>query len=230
MKLTDRQINCLGYLEQIFLLLNQYNIRFFLDAGTLLKFKRYKKIYPSTDIDLGFYYEDKKKILNLSKRLISKGYKIKLQNGFPIFEDNLRVYFPNSYRGNSKHVDFYLYKKSEKYLYLPRIHKPDKKSFFSTYLYYSINKIHKKNLLFNSKLIKNFNRLLINLYISKAKKDYYRFKKKYLIYLKSEKLNFKNLKLKIYHPLMVKKYLRERYGADWMSAPKFNWKNKLTLK
>ena len=56
MKLTDRQINCLGYLEQIFLLLNQYNIRFFLDAGTLLKFKRYKKIYPSTDIDLGFYY------------------------------------------------------------------------------------------------------------------------------------------------------------------------------
>ncbi len=230
MKLTDRQINCLGYLEQVFLLLNQYNIRFFLEAGTLLKFKRYKKIYPSSDIDLGFYYEDRKKILNLANRLISKGYKIKLQNNFPIFEDFLRIYFPNSYRGNSKHIDFYIFKKSNQYLYLPRIHKPDKKSFFSTYLYYSINKIHKKNIFLKNKLIKNFNKLLINLYIFKAKKDFYRFKKKYLIYLKSEKIQFKNFKLKIYYPLMEKKYLEERYGFDWMSAPKFNWKDKLTLK
>ncbi len=230
MKLTDRQVNCLGYLEQVFLLLNQYNIKFFLEAGTLLKFKRYNKVYPSSDIDLGFYYEDRKKILNLSNVLRLKGYKVKLQNNFPIFDDFLRIYFPNSYRGNSKHIDFYLFKKSKKYLYLSRIHKPDKKSILSTYLYYSINKIHKKNIFLKSKLIENFNKLLINLYILKAKKDFYRFKKKYLNYLKSEKIQLKNLKLKIYYPLMETKYLSERYGGDWMSLPKSNWKNKLTLK
>ncbi len=230
MKLTDRQINCLGYLEQVFLLLNELNIRFFLEAGTLLKFKRYKKIFPSSDIDLGFYSEDKRKILNLLNRLKSKGYKIRLQNNFPVFDDFLRIYFPNSYRGNSKHIDFYIFKKSKKYLYLPRIHKPDKKSFFSKYLYYSINKIHKKNLFFESRLINYINKLLINLYLNNTKKDFYQFKKKYLIYLKSEKIYIKNLKVKIYYPIMAQNYLSDRYGADWMSTPKPNWKKKLNLR
>ncbi|MDC1140245.1 hypothetical protein OAT04_05210 [Candidatus Pelagibacter sp.] len=230
MNLNHKQINSLKYLEQIFLLLNQANIRFFLEAGTLLKFFRYKKIFPSSDIDLGFYYKDRVKILNFLKKLPRKGYKVVLQNNFPIFEDHAKIYFPNSYKGYSTHIDFYIYKKNSKYLYLPRIHKPDKKSFFSTYLYYLINKIQKKNITLKSAMITIIIDNLVHLYMKKGKKDYFRFKNIYLNYLTKKKVSFLNFSLDINTPLMTKAYLRRRYGAQWMLPPKIDWQKKLNLK
>ena len=230
MNLSYKQTNCLKYLEQIILLLNQSNIKFFLDAGTLLKFIRFKKIFPSTDIDLGFYYEDKTKLLNFFKKLSRKGYKVELQHNFPIFEDHAKIYFPNSYRGNSKHIDFYIYKKSLKYLYLQRIHKPDKKSLISTYLFYLINKMQKKNVKIKSDMIKNIIDKLVNLYMTKGKKDSWRFKKKFLNYLITKKILFLNFGLDVSIPMMKSAYLRGRYGASWKMPPKSNWHKKLTLK
>lgn len=230
MNLNYKQINCLKYLEQIFLLLNQSNIKFFLEAGTLLKFNRYKKIFPSTDIDLGFYYKDRYKILNFLKRLSRRGFRFELQNNFPIFIDHAKVYFPNSYMGSSKHIDFYIYKENSDYLYLPRIHKPDKKSLFSTYLFYLINKLQKINIKIKSKIVRSIINKLVQLYLKKGKRDSWKFRKKYLNYLKRKKVSFTNFNLDVNIPIMEKAYLRARYGVDWMMPPKSNWHKRLTLK
>ena len=52
--------------------MNKLGINFFLDAGSLLKFIRNnKKITIGTDIDIGIFEKDKKKISNL-KALLEK--------------------------------------------------------------------------------------------------------------------------------------------------------------
>ena len=132
--------------------------------------------------------------------------------------------------GSSKHIDFYIYKENSDYLYLPRIHKPDKKSLFSTYLFYLINKLQKKNIKIKSKIVRSIINKLVQLYLKKGKRDSWKFRKKYLNYLKKKKVSFTNFSLDVNIPIMEKAYLRARYGVDWMMPPKSNWHKRLTLK
>ena len=54
--------------------MNKLGINFFLDAGSLLKFIRNnKKITIGTDIDIGIFEKDKKKISNLKSLLEKRG-------------------------------------------------------------------------------------------------------------------------------------------------------------
>ena len=91
--------------------MNKLGINFFLDAGSLLKFIRNnKKITIGTDIDIGIFEKDKKKISNLKALLEKRGFNVKLQNNFSIYYDYVRINSPKNFKGKSKHIDIYIYK------------------------------------------------------------------------------------------------------------------------
>ena len=72
MNYTFKEKITLNSLLILFSLMNKLGINFFLDAGSLLKFIRNnKKITIGTDIDIGIFEKDKKKISNL-KALLEK--------------------------------------------------------------------------------------------------------------------------------------------------------------
>ena len=81
--------------------MNKLGINFFLDAGSLLKFIRNnKKITIGTDIDIGIFEKDKKKISNLKALLEKRGFNVKLQNNFSIYYDYVRINLLKISRGS----------------------------------------------------------------------------------------------------------------------------------
>ena len=129
----------------LFTLMNKLGIDFFLDSGTLLKFVRNdRKLIIGSDIDIGIFEKDKKKIFNLKVLLEKRGFRISLQNNFSVFYDYIRINFPKNFKGKSKHIDVYIYRNTKKFYILKRPHKFSKNSLLSRLLVYGINFFYKK--------------------------------------------------------------------------------------
>ncbi len=105
------------HIYKFFEYIQKEKINFWLDSGTLLK--AYKSnfkldaILNSSDLDFGFFYKDYKKIIEFCKKIEKKGFRVKLQTGYPFFEDIIKIYFPSSKKNEISHVDLYIYKKKK---------------------------------------------------------------------------------------------------------------------
>ena len=226
------------HIYKFFEYIQKEKINFWLDSGTLLK--AYKSnfkldaILNSSDLDFGFFYKDYKKIIEFCKKIEKKGFRVKLQTGYPFFEDIIKIYFPSSKKNEISHVDLYIYKKKKNFEYYRRcINKPFKKSLISRFINFIIfflsikrdRKLHHKlRDIFLSERLKNyFLGKIIQFYIRVAKtiwvvvpEIYFRnFKKVSIIH------NTKKFTVKI--PTKTKKYLGYRYGDLWNTQRK-NWR------
>ena len=226
MDYSKKQIETLEHLEKIFSILNKLKIPFFLDCGTLLKFIRHeKKLYPGHDVDLGIFKECTVDFSLLKKKLELKGYSLTYQDGFSIFYDQLRIDFQDDYEGFSKHLDIYIYEKKGNSIVRKIPHKFCKNSFFTKFLFYSINYLYKlenKSFLFK-KLYNLLRYLFCKIYSNFAKSvhqsfDYECFEPQIKIDYKFIQGNSCNFNI----PKNYEKYLVKRYGKNWIYPDK-NW-------
>lgn len=188
-------------LKLIFTEFNKSNIKFWLDGGALLRFKRGVRIYNASDFDIGTEIFNLNKILPLCKNLEKKGFRISLQNNFPFFCDLIKVYFPKPIE--HKNLDIYLYYRNNQELLRPAIHKPRFDNLLTKILFKLLNK-HKLN--------NYFNLLLFNIYLKTSKFLMHSIPLKYFKYnLKS--INYNGLIFGI--PNNLNRYLEYRYGYKW---------------
>ena len=213
--------------------LNKTNLNYWLDAGTLLKAHKSKfkieSILKSSDIDLGFYYKDHKKIINFCKKIEQKGFKVILQTGFPYFEDIIKIYLPIKNLDEFSHIDLYIYKlsKQKKEYYRRCINKPFKKSLISKFLNFLIffifsnnnkNKIIKKirDFFLTKKLKKVFcDFIFFKLYIKNATTVWTVVPQKFFSEIKSKTIKFSEKKIIVKIPKNYPDYLNFRYGSSW---------------
>ncbi len=205
--------------------MNKLGINFFLDAGSLLKFIRNnKKITIGTDIDIGIFEKDKKKISNLKSLLEKRGFNVKLQNNFSVFYDYVRIKSPRNFKGKSKHIDIYIYKNIDKFYILKKPHKFSKNSLFSKILVYGINFFNRKK---NKKFILFYflKYVLFLIYNYFGKSEQYRFPEN-LLKSQIKIIYYINKQKVIFHiPKNFNKYLSYRYTSNWRFPDK-NWKNR----
>jgi len=119
--------------------LDEFNIFFWLDAGTLLKGVRDKTILKSSDIDIAVFGNQIDQVLQAISGIEENGYKVKYNDGYSMLEDLITIYLPESInRINS--IDIYIYNQCENNFIRRSYHKPIKKS-KSRYLFYLSKKI-----------------------------------------------------------------------------------------
>jgi phosphorylcholine metabolism protein LicD len=220
--------------------LNEYNINYWIDAGTLLKtYKsnfKIESLMNSSDIDIGFYHDDYKKILDLCKKLEKNGFKIKVQNDYAYFEDIIKIFFPHNESKIPIHIDLYIYKYSKinKEYYRRCINKHFKNSILSKILNYLIlflsskneKKINKKirNLLIPLKFRKKLTKIIFeNLYFVYGKSIWVVVPENIFNNLDKKTLIGKNEKIEIKIPNLTEEYLKFRYGDLWNKNNK-NWR------
>ncbi len=221
--------------------LNKKNINYWLDAGTLLKAHKskfkIKSILQSSDMDLGFYFKDYKKIINFCKIIEQKGFKIKLQTGYPYFEDIIKVYLPINNVNKFSHVDLYIYKlsKQKKEYYRRCINKPFKKSLISKFLNFLIffissnnnkNKITKKirDFFLTNNIKKIFcDFIFFKLYIKNATTVWTVVPQKFFSKIEKKTIKFSEKKIIVKIPKNYKDYLNFRYGSLWKNN-RLDWR------
>jgi len=223
---SKNQIETLKHLEKIFVILNKLNIPFFLDCGTLLKFIRNdKNIFPGNDIDLGIFKNFEIDYFQLKKKLELNGYKLAFQDGFSIFYDQVRIYFPDDYKGFSKHIDIYLYEKKKNLILRKIPHKFCKNSLVSKTLFYLINYIYKleNRYLYFVKFFKCLRYFFCKVYSVFGKSIHQKFDSDCFEPQENIKYNFsQNNSCYFNIPINYEKYLIKRYGLNWR-IPDKNW-------
>ena len=224
MKYNNYEINTLNHITIIFSALNSVNLNFFLDSGTLLKFIRNnKKLVIGSDIDIGILENNNRKLMVLKSLLEVKGFKFKLQNGFSMFYDFVRINFPNNYKGKAKHVDLYIYRKEKKYFVCKRPHKFSKKSLSSMYLNYLINFLLKIEKKFSLKIIAPIRYFLCLIYNNFCKSVQFKIPLKQINRQKKIFYEINSKRIFFHIPSNYINYLTYRYGPKWR-IPNKNWK------
>ena len=215
----------LNSLLTLFTLMNKLGIDFFLDSGTLLKFVRNnRKLTIGSDIDIGIFEKDKKKIFNLKVLLEKRGFKISLQNNFSVFYDYIRINFPKNFKGKSKHVDIYIYRNIKKFYILKRPHKFSKNSLISKLSVYGINFLNQKK--YKKFIFINFLfHCLFFIYNNFGKSEQFRFPED-LLKSQLQIIYFINNQKVIFNiPKNYSRYLSYRYTSNWRFPDK-NWKKR----
>ena len=129
-------------LEKIFDVLEDNNVFFWLDAGSMLKGIRDGSIITSSDIDISVHANQTKNVLNAIRELKHIGYKVNYNGGYPMLEDMVTIYLPKKIN-RIKHLDIYIFHKHKNNYIRRCFHKPlaDSKS---RYLFYLSKKILNK--------------------------------------------------------------------------------------
>jgi hypothetical protein len=202
-------------------ILEKNNVFFWLDAGSLLKGFRDKTILKSSDLDIATNSENTRNILSALAELSTIGYNYNFNGGYPLLEDLVTIYLPKK-ANKIKHIDIYIYHKSNKSYFRRSYHKPLSSS-ISRYLFYLSKKImnlrkykitsmdYNFEQYSNFYLLQNLARLIFYVYelfgittwYVIPRKHFRKFKK---IYLNGKKFNI---------PIKTAEYLKFRYGKDW---------------
>ena len=201
-------------------LLDESNISYFLDHGTLLGAVREKGFIPwDNDIDLGVVNFEINKKFNVLKKLISKFHKLGFSCKF--FGDTLFLFKRDveigikfySYNDRSYSGYFIDYKEFNIYSVLYLI--------VNYRFYYKVNFFSKiKNFIYASRTIKIFLKPFEKLFLKKSNLDF--------VFLNVSKNYFEKLSaIKFYHkkfpiPSDTKNYLSFKYGSTW-EKPKKNY-------
>ena len=98
-------------LDQIISILNNNNINYWIDWGTLLGIIRDNKLFDwDHDIDISFYYKDISKVINIFEVLKDFGYTIKVEKDFPFVDCMIQLYLPEDQKdiqSSIDHIDLY---------------------------------------------------------------------------------------------------------------------------
>ena len=91
------EVSCLPEtVVYVFDQLDKFDVFYWLDAGSLLKGVRDKDILNSSDIDIAVFGEEIDLILKSISSIESAGYKIQYNGGYPMLEDLITIYLPES--------------------------------------------------------------------------------------------------------------------------------------
>ena len=110
-------------LEKIFDVLEDNNVFFWLDAGSMLKGIRDGSIITSSDIDISVHANQTKNVLNAIRELKHIGYKVNYNGGYPMLEDMVTIYLPKKIN-RIKHLDIYIFHKHKNNYIRRCFHKP----------------------------------------------------------------------------------------------------------
>ena len=92
----------------IFERLEQYNIFYWLDAGSLLKGVRDKSILSSSDIDISIFSDQIEDLLKALNGIDEEGYRVEYNGGYPMLEDLVTIFLPSSVNRIIA-IDIYIY-------------------------------------------------------------------------------------------------------------------------
>jgi|TARA_B100000315_G_C14443369_1_gene525704 phosphorylcholine metabolism protein LicD len=209
-------------------LLENNNIVFWLDEGTLLGAMRNGEIIPGDgDIDFSIWDKNLDQVLNICKELEKCGYNIKYQKHLPYVEDLVQIYTPLDKKMSNIHVDINIYNHSNNDAIRRGLHYPYGKIgkilvYMSKILYRE--KIKRNNLrsILISIIPYNFRRSLSLLLLSCYKKycvSVWQVVPK-IMFDKLIYINFLNMEFCV--PEQYNEYLTYRYGFNWR-IPDLNW-------
>jgi phosphorylcholine metabolism protein LicD len=221
-------IQCLSDMKDVF---DDNDIKFWLEAGTLLGAIREGGFIPwDGDIDLGIFEEsirDRSIRKKLSEELSKKGFIVQyFWNVMNIDRDNININIQLIYNKGDKAVGKRMKCNNSIVRFLIRTHRLAAIEYYGDFYY---NPKENKRHLFKMNLYKMLNMLpkplkrsiyfAPQLILSPFQKiTSYHIEVPKTIYLKSETINFYNLRLNI--PQSPKKYLRMKYGDEWAEPPK----------
>ena len=224
-------------INNLFEMLNDNQINYWLDAGTLLKGVRDRDFLNSSDIDLAIKWEDHNKVIALKSQLIESGYEVVIQNSLPFLEDIYTIILPKAIN-QIRSVDIYIYHQFEDEWVRRSIHKP-LINHYSRHIYFLA-----KRLLIHEKYEGGFSKLL---YIIPFKLRFTLGRLIFKIYERYGKTNWfvvpdrffaEFTRIKIYGisfviPKLSEDYLKYRYGESWRIPIKrelwcMKWKNSET--
>tara|TARA_B110000003_G_C16626138_1_gene524920 strand:+ start:203 stop:979 length:777 start_codon:yes stop_codon:yes gene_type:complete len=223
-------------ISKVFDVLEKHNVFFWLDAGSLLKGIRDKSILTSSDIDVSVTYDQTNNILFALDELADSGYHYHFNGGYPMLEDMVTVFLPEMFN-RIKHIDIYIFHRSDDMLFRRCFHKPIETS-KSRYLFYLSKKIMAKTLTSNEvatlkldtninfSITRNLGKFIFYLYELVGTSAWHVIPVKYLSDFKKVYIHRRQFNV----PVIWEQYLEMRYGADW-ETPKdrkkwFNdWRN-----
>ena len=211
------------FIISIFDILEKHNVFFWLDAGSLLKGIREKSILNSSDIDLSISSESTENVLLALNELSIMGYSYNFNGGYPMLEDLVTIYLPKKIN-KIKHIDIYIFHKSDNFFFRRSFHKPLSNS-KSRYLFYLSKKIlnirpcnitsidYGLNSYFYFSLDRIFARLVFLLYEFVGTTTWIIVPFKF--FANFNKLEIHGRKFNI--PVLNKEYLKFRYGDNWQT-------------
>jgi hypothetical protein len=205
----------------IFEQLEQYNIFYWLDAGSLLKGVRDKTILTSSDIDISIFSEQIDDVLKALNDIEERGYRIQYNGGYPMLEDLITIFLPSPVNRAST-MDIYIFYKYEDSYVRRSYHKPleDSKSRYlfglSKKILNSTKPIAKQDrfmsfMYFVRRLVISTGKLAFYLYEKSGTTLWFVVPKKYFSDFSQMKLYSRSFNI----PRQYKKYLNFRYGDDW---------------
>jgi len=222
------------YMNDIFNVAKKLNLKIWLEAGTLLGWKRNNDYIPwENDIDLGIWESSFKsqKYQKFKKSMLKKKYIVRKSKNLVTIR---KVSF-------NTHADIAIYKRINNVAYMPLNIIPISKlgKFLNRLISLLSSKNIFKTLQFHKTLMIKFFYILVYfickfLSFIRFKKIFLKFLKKYLkknsedvsweiplkYYNKFKKVKFRNFD--VYIPYENTNYLRWRYGKDW-KTPRSNW-------
>jgi phosphorylcholine metabolism protein LicD len=205
----------------IFERLEQYNIFYWLDAGSLLKGVRDKSILSSSDIDISIFSDQIEDLLKALNGIDEEGYRVEYNGGYPMLEDLVTIFLPSSVNRIIA-IDIYIYYKSEGSFIRRSFHKPIENS-RSRHIFSLSKKILNNNKAFDKEVnFLSFNYLLKKCVIIMGKMIFflYEITGSTLCFIIPEKYFSDFSQLRLYSrlfniPKNYKKYLIYRYGDNW---------------
>lgn len=213
-------------------ILDSCGVVFWLEAGSALAAYRDGNIFPwEHDVDLATWYDDLDKVMNAVKKFIKKGYKVRIQKGFPYIDNIIQIYapdFPDGEKPFPDQFDIYIYRKRDDYALMRWIHSPtglfaklQKRIIFAsnalTYRKYDNKKAYYRVLsLIPFGIRKLLFRIFLGIYIKQGKCIYHIHPVKYFQELKT--IDFYGVPFKI--PGDTEGFLAHRYGPNWRNPDK----------
>jgi len=125
-------------------LLDNANINYTLDAGTLLKAYRGNDIFDDHDFDIAIFDPNIELVLDFVREVRDSGFRVRCQGNLPFFEDLLQIEI-DLLNGSFSYIDIYLYFKFENEYIRRCIHKPLPASEVSNILYMFFSKMYRNS-------------------------------------------------------------------------------------
>lgn len=216
------------HLKRVVNCFDEFNIKYSLDAGSLLRAYRGDDVLLDDDLDIGVFGYKASDLVHFVNKLRSLGYKVRCQGNLPFFEDLIQIQLPNKIN-ELLYVDIYIYQRCNNEFIRRCIHKPFPGSLISENIFLIISKFLRKEK--NSFSIlgrciyfipyfarKLLGRLLLFFYEKYCFTVWNAIPVEYILNTNKRLISGVNFSIMI-NP---EKYLEHRYGSNW-EIPDPNW-------
>ena len=204
----------------IFDQLDDSDIFYWIDAGSLLKGGREHSLLTSSDIDIAIHADQVDNVLIFLEKIKNKGYKVQFNGGYPMLEDLITIFLPYSINKINS-LDIYIYHKYKSYYIRRSYHKPIKNS-KSKYLFFLSKKIINLDFVDRYKFSKYYSKSVKKMHILISKAIFFLYEKtgrtfwymipsSYFSEFDSMKIHSRYFNI----PKLYREYLGFRYGANW---------------